>query len=332
MRKIFTLFTCLVTVFSTVFVNAQTYPPVGDQYLTLDLSKTTNPATPLGEDAIWSGTYEADQKIKSQGMIFSHHGEQSPYTWWYGFTLSTKTSTADQGVNWLANPWGCMAKGGYDGEGTPYIIAYWDAYTDGSVTETSQRTNVIDLRACAKDKAVGMFVSITPWVYYSNINGVAPAKAFQKGDFLKLIAKGFKDGAETGSTEYYLADYRGDSLIQSTSWEWFNLSSLGSVDYIAFTMESTDNGQWGINTPTYFCLDKLTLEGENSSIENEKETEKAYRIGSVLYNLPENATVQVFDFSGKLLQSVKITTPTLDIVGTQSIIRVISSNGVQVIK
>ena len=69
-----------------------------------------------------------------------------------------------------------------------------------------------------------------------------------------------------------------------------------------------------------------------NSQEIEKETGKAYRIGSVLYNLPENATVQVFDFSGKLLKSVKITTPTLDIVGTQSIIRVISSNGVQVIK
>ena len=32
-------------------------------------------------------------------------------------------------------------------------------------------------------------------------------------------------------------------------------------------MESSDTGDYGINTPTYFCLDKLTVSTEPSSVE-----------------------------------------------------------------
>jgi hypothetical protein len=39
------------------------------------------------------------------------------------------------------------------------------------------------------------------------------------------------------------------------TWEWLDLKSLGVVAALNFSMESTDMGDWGINTPAYFCLD-----------------------------------------------------------------------------
>ena len=48
----------------------------------------------------------------------------------------------------------------------------------------------------------------------------------------------------------------GKSYI-STSWEIVNLTSLGDKVYkIQMSVDGTDRGEWGINTPTYCCIDK----------------------------------------------------------------------------
>ena len=39
-----------------------------------------------------------------------------------------------------------------------------------------------------------------------------------------------------------------------------DLSSLGEVSSIEFVLTSSDNGEWGMNTPTYFCLDGLSID------------------------------------------------------------------------
>jgi len=33
------------------------------------------------------------------------------------------------------------------------------------------------------------------------------------------------------------------------------LSSLGNLDSLSFTLSSSDNGAFGMNTPAYFCID-----------------------------------------------------------------------------
>ncbi|HKK78414.1 MAG TPA: DUF4465 domain-containing protein, partial [Phaeodactylibacter sp.] len=41
-------------------------------------------------------------------------------------------------------------------------------------------------------------------------------------------------------------------------WTYLELSSLGNADSLLFTLSSTDNGQFGMNTPAYFCIDNIT--------------------------------------------------------------------------
>ena len=36
-----------------------------------------------------------------------------------------------------------------------------------------------------------------------------------------------------------------------------DLGSLGRVDSLMFALESTDVGEWGMNTPAFFCIDNL---------------------------------------------------------------------------
>lgn len=60
--------------------------------------------------------------------------------------------------------------------------------------------------------------------------------------------------------DYYLADYRSakeaDHYCLDT-WQWVDLRSLGEVTSIKFSLDGSDSGQWGLNTPAYFCLDNF---------------------------------------------------------------------------
>jgi hypothetical protein len=88
-------------------------------------------------------------------------------------------------------------------------------------------------------------------------------------DTYKLTITG-KDGAGqvTGAVQFYLADYRfasnADDYVVS-DWTSVDLSSLGNVKTLTFALDSTDTGQFGINTPTYFALDELNFVPEPSA-------------------------------------------------------------------
>lgn len=85
----------------------------------------------------------------------------------------------------------------------------------------------------------------------------------QDPDWFKLTISGFLDDSPAGSVDFMLADYtfedaRDDYIIKT--WQWVELSSLGKVDSLSFGLSSTDNGDYGMNTPAYFCLDNVYLE------------------------------------------------------------------------
>jgi len=85
------------------------------------------------------------------------------------------------------------------------------------------------------------------------------SKQFVLGDWFKLIVTGYLNNIETGKVEYYLADYREGKLFMSNTWEKVDLSSLGEVDKVKFTFDSSDKTGLTINTPAYACIDYIEL-------------------------------------------------------------------------
>jgi hypothetical protein len=92
-------------------------------------------------------------------------------------------------------------------------------------------------------------------------DGYAKQFNYTDGDWFKLVIEGFnKSGTSTGTVEFYLADFRTSaSPGVITEWTKVDLSPLGSVAKIKFDLQSTDNGDWGMNTPAYFCFDNLAI-------------------------------------------------------------------------
>jgi len=114
-----------------------------------------------------------------------------------------------------------------------------------------------------------------------------------------------------------------------------DLSALGQVSYIQFTMESTDSGTWGINTATIFCMDKLTVEKVNTTttaVENTK-TINSYRAGNTLYNLPVGGKLSIYRVNGSLYQQTEIRHTEMQLPTSEMlIIRITTNEGSKVIR
>jgi hypothetical protein len=80
-------------------------------------------------------------------------------------------------------------------------------------------------------------------------------------DWFKVTVTGYdRTSNKTGSVDIYLADFRSADSSKDyilTQWTTFDLTSLGKVFKIALTFSSSDMGTYGINTPTYVCLDNF---------------------------------------------------------------------------
>jgi hypothetical protein len=310
-----------------------TYPPIGADYVTLNLENMTNPTSPLAPNSHWDDTYAENVNLTAQIFKFSHRNGWGG-TYWDGFTLSNHADNTDYSADgtWFLNQWGAMAKGGVNGEGSNFLIGYWDQYGDPFTTEISETSNYIEFTDNKTYKPVGVYVNNSPWAYYSIKNGDAFSRKFADGDYFKLIATGYAaDGTTvTGTSEFYLADYRSINPTQwklNDTWEWMDLSALGNVNYIRFTMESTDTGAWGINTPTYFLMDKLTVEKVNNTATNNQQIEnKAYRSGNKLINLTEGDMIQIFRINGTLLYKGQVTNSQIELPSNELFIIKISSN------
>jgi hypothetical protein len=105
----------------------------------------------------------------------------------------------------------------------------------------------------------GLYVTNSTYAYLSMKNGDDFAKKFGNGDWFKLEIHG-KDatGNNTQAIEIYLADFRNGKTEILNEWKWVELSGLGEIQSIHFSLTSTDNGDFGMNTPSYFCADDIT--------------------------------------------------------------------------
>ena len=112
----------------------------------------------------------------------------------------------------------------------------------------------------------GVYFTNSAYAYWSMTDGDAYAKKFggtswDDADWFKLNVKGI---TETGYTieavDFYLADCRftdnsEDYIIDD--WTWVDLTGLGDVVGLEFSLSSSDVGDWGMNTPAYFAMDNL---------------------------------------------------------------------------
>lgn len=109
--------------------------------------------------------------------------------------------------------------------------------------------------------AKSLMLTNTTYAYYVVKDGNDYSKKFAGGDWFKVTVDGYYNKQKT-SVEYYLADFRDGKSFISKEWSKLDISNLGLVDSLKFTLESSDTGDWGMNTPAYLCIDNMELTQE----------------------------------------------------------------------
>ena len=179
---------------------------------------------------------------------------------WSGFVASRSSDVADYSNDiWLNHQHTVMGGGGKSGERTPYLVAKWDS-TENAASMAGASCSVT-YGDSTEFTPVSALVNNTTYTYYAIQNGTPQSRKFTAGDWYKLSVWGVKaSGETTGPVEVYLADYRNSMPVLVKDWTYVNLEQLGKVRGIYFTIDSSDKGRLGIKTPTYFAIDRLTID------------------------------------------------------------------------
>ncbi|MBN1986887.1 MAG: DUF4465 domain-containing protein [Prolixibacteraceae bacterium] len=166
---------------------------------------------------------------------------------WSGFAASTITDNQTEG--W-GNQYSAIAGQGAIGTGA-YAVSY-----ASSGAEIQFEKTVVS----------GVYLTNSTYTYFAMVNGDAYSKKFggENGtdpDWFKVTIYGISEAGDTsGSIEYFLADFRAENSSEDyviNDWEWLDLTSLGEITKLRFSLSSSDVGDWGMNTPAYFCIDQL---------------------------------------------------------------------------
>lgn len=225
--------------------------------VTLDIARAN---LEYNADNIWAG-WDVDEPLAIQGFEFSH--SIGDYGTTHGFTAARITDTEFDPPMYL-HQFEVITGGGVDGPGTPYIVGNWDTFSEAPEPEFADRTCSIVYTDGEEEDIFpfypqSVYVTNTCYSYYSMLYGDDYAKKFnfdEKDYFIVEFHGVHTDGSES-QINVYLADPDKREIVNY--WKKVDLSPLGRVAGIYLTFRSSDNSDYGMNTPAYVALDKLSI-------------------------------------------------------------------------
>ncbi|MBX2875099.1 MAG: DUF4465 domain-containing protein [Saprospiraceae bacterium] len=238
------------------------------------------------------------------GNIFLPNSFNTQYNSFSGWAISNQADTLTPGY---LNQHSSITGGGYD-QSSNFAVFF------------SSSPRILELRNEAVGKPVeGFYITNSTYAYLSMLDGDGFAKKFggvtgADPDYFLLTIKGYQGGELLAdSVDFYLADYRFEDNSEDyivKDWTFVDLMSLGPVDSLIFSLSSTDNGQYGMNTPAYFLMDNLkTTDGVTATKEvvSAREWMRVYpnpstnflQIRSALVD--ETSIISIYSLDGSLL-------------------------------
>lgn len=218
------------------------------------------------DDGYWTQCFDTNiQSIQyAPNLTLSHTAEVydyggAEYKSWYGFCPTRSKDNEDQGVSgdWVSHQWGSITGGGSDGS-LDYLVAYWNTQEElGSaglaVPENPCCAMVFSTAGTSNPQSVK--ITNSAYGYYAMLNGTDFNAPFSSDDWCKVIIYGVTNGLRVSQVEFYLA--KDGNIVDE--WKTVDLTPLGNVRALYIQMESSQSGLWGMNNPSYFCLDDLKL-------------------------------------------------------------------------
>lgn len=215
-------------------------------------------------DASSAGLYETIEEVYTS---HSYEFESFATNWGslstnFGFSISNETDNTTAGG--VENMYNSEAGGDIDLDGNYAVV--FDANSGGMSMGPQYDVKFGLAEAGASRIITGCYVTNNTYAgdVMKNGNGIGSQFGGADGtleDWFKITAEGFDaGGTSTGTLDFFLADFRNedsglDYILED--WTWFDLTELGAVNHVKLSMSSSDVGQYGMNTPAYYCLDNI---------------------------------------------------------------------------
>lgn len=234
-------------------------------YLLIEVLPLTGPATfeerTLRPNTAWYGDpgFVAGENAWNSGDYIFNTQVDDYSEWGYGIYYYdvTMANLTDTTFDRMKPYYDQYSAAGGAAEGQNYAVWYSNWY------------NYLNVTLLEPAVVSGMAITNTTWVIDAILHGDgmsveldgSKGKPFGKGDWVKLRVTGYdEDEDPIDYVEFYLADFR-DSITYdwtyAENWQWLDLTELGEVNYLGFSIMSSKHNSGGTTTPTYFCFDNL---------------------------------------------------------------------------
>jgi hypothetical protein len=263
---------------------------------------------PVG--SVWNGSNGKTKYTNYRGVIFDMNigwDEAWGGYWKNMWAFSRMNYTKEEPSDFATQLFASKAGAGAEENGEVYAIG-------------AQNTYILNPQP-SEQSFLSFYVSNSTYAYNSMKLGDAFAKQFkaEDQDSFVLVVSVFNAGELALQKRIYLAYFGGEDTNKHgllDTWQLVTLEEAPTHDSIHFELFSSDTGQYGINTPTYFALDNFTLITNNSQEKFRRPEISIFpNPGSQYLQISsKNAlqAVQFWDLSGKQIYQISQPSQTLN--------------------
>jgi hypothetical protein len=198
----------------------------------------------------YMGSADSDG-FADQGLFFRNQ-YNAVFQYWDGFALSRKTDSVTAG---FSNQFSCRA--GRAWEGNTFALAYASTRIFLRRAADVSPRRLLNFRLCNSTYAARSMQTGDAFAKkFGGASGLDP-------DFFRLQVFNYLNGQITDSATFYLADYRASGTTNDyiiRDWIEAAVNFPNPFDSVGFELSSSDNGTFGMNTPAYFCMDRVASE------------------------------------------------------------------------
>jgi hypothetical protein len=278
-----------------------------DDFNAISFIEASNPFVNIGKDTFYNGSDDAGGI--SAGYLFFNNSFNPDWNSWSGWSLSSKLDNTTPGYE---NQFGCI-----NTEKASFYVA------GGQRTEIrspylEDRENLLFKKLVVGPYPMSISITNSTYAALDMEQGSGFSKKFggtdgNDPDYFRILVN-YIDATDNvlKVDTVYLADFRFEDNSQDYILkDWLDIKTFDQKDLffnkIVFTLESSDVGMFGMNTPAYFCL-STDFDMTGSIAKSNKAIQVlAYpnptldKLNLQAENLIEN--VQIISLDGRVLES-----------------------------
>lgn len=173
------------------------------------------------------------------GASFDTWMQTEPYFIWWGWVVSNNIGTEYKSD--YSHQYDCPIAAA---SGNNFAVCYFSDYNKGQYLPSVRFDGAVTPQSM-------LYTNSTTLMLYAT--GADAYSQWDDNDQMGVVVRGYLNGKLTREVGFDMAV--GANIVDT--WREADLTQMGKVDRLEFIIVTSDVGDWGINAPTYLCIDDI---------------------------------------------------------------------------